>query len=73
MFGPSTYQRLSVLDNSVFLAVICYWAVRMKRANELTQTVVGHAWNRTEENRLIGQLDSINATLVRSTTKGQPR
>jgi len=73
MFGPSTYQRLSVIDNSVFLAVVCYWAMRMTASNEVSQTVVGHAWNLREENRLIGQLDSINATLVRGSTKRQPR
>lgn len=73
LFGRGTYQALSLLDQTVFVAVACYWAVRMTATNERAQTVVGHAWNRTEENRLIEQLDSINATLMRTSTKGQPR
>ncbi|MBI3684360.1 MAG: hypothetical protein HY235_28640 [Acidobacteria bacterium] len=50
------------------LGCVCLtaWILRLKPEGERETVVVGHRWNLTEENRLIGQLKSVNAALSRA-------
>jgi hypothetical protein len=59
---------LSVV-NSVFtcfsFCCLIAWLFGLRREREDTTTTVGHRWNPVAMERLSGQLDAINATLVR--------
>lgn len=59
---------LSVVNN-VFTVVsfscLIAWLLGLRRESEDTTTTVGHRWNPAAMERLSGQLDAINATLVR--------
>lgn len=46
-------------------ACLLMWLVALKAAGEETMTVIGHRWDPASMDRLTGQLDAINATLVR--------
>jgi hypothetical protein len=49
----------------VFILCYVYWGAALSRAGELSQVRVGHRWNRREQDRLIAQLDALNASLMR--------
>jgi hypothetical protein len=55
--------------NTVFtcfsLCCLIAWLVGLRREGEDTTTIVGHRWNPAAMKRLSGQLDAINAVLVR--------
>jgi hypothetical protein len=72
-YSSPALRALSVTHMAVVLSVLCYWVLKMNRANEQVDVVVGHSWNRTRERALIHQLESLNDTIARTTTKGGKR
>ena len=50
-------------------ACLVLWAAALSRAGEEVIRVVGHSWNRRDEERLMAQLKAIDARLVRATQK----
>lgn len=50
---------------SVSLGCLLLWIVALRRENEDQATVIGHRWDPSEAARLAGQLDAINASLLR--------
>ncbi len=73
LLGPSAYQALGTADLAVFSLVLIYWSVRITVRNETADTVVGHSWDRSAELRLVSQLESINQSLLRTSSKANPR
>jgi hypothetical protein len=73
LLGASRYLMLSTCQLAAFSAVLILWLVRITRRNEDNETVVGHRWNLTEERRLIAQLETVNDTLLRTTSKVNSR
>jgi hypothetical protein len=53
------------------VAVVCQllWLVALSRQGEQKRVVVGHQWKPGDEQRLLGQLEAINASLLRSRKK----
>lgn len=72
-YSSPALRALSVIHMGVVVLVLCYWIWKMNAANERVDVVMGHSWNRTQERALIHQLESINDTISRTTTKGGRR
>lgn len=53
--------------NSLALATCCaYWLTLINPAGETTPVRIGHSWGPAEQGRLAGQLEAMNAALLRS-------
>jgi hypothetical protein len=61
------FARLASAGQLV-VASACYvaWLVLLNREGEQEQVVVGHRWNPQKAERLIGQLNAVNAALLRT-------
>jgi hypothetical protein len=46
-----------------------FWLFALGRQGEQKRVVVGHHWKPSDEQRLLGQLEAINASLLRSRKK----
>lgn len=57
---------LSVLNTSTLSACFLYWLLTITRDGEAIPLRVGHAWQAREQQALIQQLESMNASLARS-------
>jgi hypothetical protein len=53
----------------VLAACLVYWFVSIKPASQNVQVRLGHSWEVEEQKRLIGQLESMNAALLRSSRR----
>lgn len=78
-FGSSTLlllaRNLWVHQSSDFLNLVmmvittaCYafWLLFLSKAGEIVPIRVGHRWNPAQQEKLLGQLDAINASLLKS-------
>jgi len=54
------------VDMGVSVACLMFWLFCLNRRGEIRRVVVGHQWNPGDEQRLLAQLDAINASLLRS-------
>ena len=73
LLGYSPFLVLSTLQLGVFTCVLILWLVRLKSSNEQDETVIGHRWNPKEEGRLMAQLETVNESLLRTTSKVNSR
>ncbi len=60
---PGSSQALSAVTLILQLCVLIFWIATARRKGEILKTVTGHRWNPAETDRLLGQLDAINARL----------
>jgi len=58
-YSHAFYALMVVLE----LTCLVLWALAIKPEGEIVTTVTGHRWNPAETERLLGQLDAINARL----------
>lgn len=58
-------------DATMGISVIClmFWLFGLNRRGEEKNVVMGYHWNPADERRLLGQLETINASLLRSREK----
>lgn len=65
--GGAEYARWASLGQ-LAVGTGCYaaWLVLLNREGEQEQVVVGHRWNPQDAERLIGQLNAVNAALLRT-------
>lgn len=56
---------LSSVSMGVFLLCIAFWLITLSRQGENKRVVVGHQWNPDDDERLLEQLQAINASLLR--------
>jgi hypothetical protein len=73
LLGASRYLILSTIQLAAFVAVVIFWMARITRSNEDSETITGPRWNRTRERRLMQQLETVNETLLRTTSKVNSR
>lgn len=70
-----TYWRAAgvrlVSDILTYVLAACYgyWLIFINRAGELRPVRMGHSWQPAEQQRLIAQLEAMNATLVSSSNR----
>jgi hypothetical protein len=50
-------------------ACFAYWAMFISRQGETVPVRIGHSWHRRDQERLIGQLDAMNAALLRGAVR----
>ncbi len=54
------------VDMGVSVLCLLFWLLALSRQGEKRRVVVGHHWNPGDEQRLLAQLEAINASLLRS-------
>ncbi|MGI8962056.1 MAG: hypothetical protein ACR2IV_20320 [Bryobacteraceae bacterium] len=67
-----SHQSLNLVSNLImFISCACYayWAMFISRQGENVPVRVGHSWRVREQERLIGQLEAINAALLRTAVR----
>jgi hypothetical protein len=60
---PRSARGINAVVLSLDAAVLIFWIVAIRSKGESVTTVTGHRWNPEEAERLLGQLDAINARL----------
>jgi hypothetical protein len=63
--APDLKKTLDLAMLSVSFVCLAVWLVALRREGEQTTVTIGHGWNPEAMVRLTGQLDAINARLVR--------
>jgi hypothetical protein len=66
LLGHQIVSAVNSLIPLVALLCLCCWLLFLNPAGEKKMVRVGHRWNPADEDRLLQQLDAINATLARS-------
>jgi hypothetical protein len=62
-------ESLLLVSNLIaFILAACYayWTIFITREGEVTRVRMGHGWDLVKQERLIGQLEAMNASLVRA-------
>jgi len=54
-------------------ACLAYWLMVLNKAGEEKPVRMGHSWGPAEQKRLVGQLESMNAALLRTSRRGNYR
>jgi hypothetical protein len=67
--GPELRELVSSIQLAVYSVCLLTWIIFLTPAGERKRVTVGHRWMPGAEERLVEQLNDINATLVRSTRK----
>jgi hypothetical protein len=62
---PQYTNAMSNVMLSISLTCLVVWLIALRREGEQAITVVGHRWNPAATERLITQLEAINASLLR--------
>lgn len=60
---PGAVQGVSVVLMCVYLGCLIFWSIALQRTGETLTMVTGHRWNPDEAEKLVGQLNAINARL----------
>jgi hypothetical protein len=67
-----SHQSLNLVSNLImFISGACfaYWAIFISRQGETVPVRVGHSWQARDQDRLLGQLEAMNAALLRSAVR----
>lgn len=73
--GLWSVETVSVVSNVIaFILSACYacWAIAITRDGETTPVRIGHSWDSGQQERLVGQLEAMNASLLRSARRSAP-
>ncbi len=65
-FSSDALPFINIAIQVVSAVCFSYWLVYLTRSGELVPVRLGHRWKPQEQERLLGQLGAINATLLRS-------
>lgn len=65
LLPPRFTEPLSIAMLAISVGCLATWLVTLRREGEERTVVLGHSWNPDAIQRLTGQLDAINASLVR--------
>jgi hypothetical protein len=67
--GRHWTRQLNSIEMGVSVACFVFWFKGLSREGESKRVVVGHQWNPADEQRLLAQLNAINASLLRARGK----
>jgi len=62
--GHYVFREINTVLIAVSAACLVYWAITLSRQGEERLVVVGHQWNRADEQRLLSKIRAINDNLV---------
>jgi len=65
-YDDSPYRLLSSIELTIHLLCLLAWIALLKPQGESKTLVVGHRWQPGQSDRLVGQLDAINSSLLRT-------
>ena len=57
-------EPISIAISYVLAGCLAYWTIFIDSRGELRQVRLGHSWQASEQHKLIGQLEAINAALL---------
>jgi len=60
---PRAIHQVFTVPLGIYLLCLIFWIFSVQRSGESVTTVTGHRWKPEETERLLGQLDTINARL----------
>jgi hypothetical protein len=66
------HENNAFMDNGVtliFCICLVYWIIFLNRKDEQAPVTVGHSWRSSRQSELLGDLDHINAALVRASRR----
>jgi hypothetical protein len=66
IWSPDSVRLVSLVLILISTACLTMWAVFLTRAGEYETVRPGHSWKPSEQERLLNQLEAINAALLRS-------
>jgi hypothetical protein len=66
IWSPDSVHLVSLILILISTACLTMWAVFLTRAGEYETVRPGHSWKPSEQDRLLHQLEAINAVLLRS-------
>ncbi|MFZ0591638.1 MAG: hypothetical protein WAM39_14325 [Bryobacteraceae bacterium] len=66
VWSPDSVRLVSLALILISTACLAMWAVFLTRAGEYETVRPGHSWKPTEQDRLLHELEAINAVLLRS-------
>jgi hypothetical protein len=72
MHSVWSHESLSLVSNLImFVSSACfaYWAIFITLQGETVPVRLGHVWQRHEQERMIGQLEAMNAALLRAAAR----
>jgi len=62
-------RALGSVEMGVFLACLVFWLFALSPRGERQRLVVGHQWNPSDDQRVLRQVEAMNAALLRSRPK----
>ncbi len=66
-FGPHiNIDPFNTVVLFVLSGCLLYWLIFINKVGEQVPTRIGHSWNAAEQQRLLAQLEAMNATLLRA-------
>ncbi len=68
-FSHESRHLVSNLVMFISSACLAYWAMFLSCQGETVPVRVGHIWHRREQERLVGQLEAMNAALLRAAAR----
>ncbi|HTU47369.1 MAG TPA: hypothetical protein VMF91_20065 [Bryobacteraceae bacterium] len=69
-YAPNVDVRvISQLVIAFHSACLAYWLIVLNKAGETKPVRMGHSWGPAEQKRLVGQLESMNAALLRTSRR----
>jgi hypothetical protein len=69
LFGADQLILLSAVSLVIALCCLSFWIIFLTKRGESIATTVGHRWDPAQGRVLVHQLESINASLLRSVRK----
>lgn len=67
LYSASATRVIDLSVSGVLILCFLYWIIFIDAKGKEAQVRIGHGWHREEQQKLIAQLESMNAALMRST------
>lgn len=66
---PGWSRTINTIGIAVSTSCLIFWCLALNRHGEVKTVVIGHRWNRDDEEQLLAQLKAINSSLLRTLRK----
>jgi hypothetical protein len=67
--GPTVTRTVNTIQLGIWSACVLIWILFLNRSGEAKTVVIGHLWQPSEAERLVGQLEAINSNILRTLRK----
>jgi len=66
---PNWTRGINTVGIAISTICLLFWLLALNRRGQTNTVVIGHRWNRDDEELLLTQLKAINANLLRTSRK----